>query len=56
MHQTMVKAHQEPLVVEFKQEAPPIKIVSYHHPLHLTRQQSFKKDGGHQQPSGPRWK
>ena len=55
VHQTPKEAPLEPQVVEVKKEAPPVKMASYHHPHHPVRQQSFKKEGGHQQPYGPRW-
>ena len=56
MHQITTKSHQEPHIVEFKQEAPLVKIDSYHRSHHPTRQQLFKIEGGNQQPYGPRWK
>jgi hypothetical protein len=56
VHQTTQAALPEPLVVEVKKEAPPVKIASYHHSHHPKRQQSFRKECGHQQSYGPRWK
>ena len=55
VHHTTKEAPPEPQVVKVKKEAPPIKIVSYHHSHHPIRQQSFKKENGNQQLYGPRW-
>ena len=56
IHQTTEATPLKPLVVEVKKEAPIVKIASYHHPHHPARQQPFRKECGHQQSYGPRWK
>ena len=43
VHQSTKAAPRELQVVKVKKEAPQVKIVSYHHPHHPTRQQSFQK-------------
>ena len=48
---TTKEAPVEPQVVEVHKE----KFTSYHHPYHPARQQSFQKEGGHQQSYVPRW-
>ena len=56
LHQTTEETPPESLVVEVKKKAPPVKIASYHHPHHPARQQSFRKECGHQNSYGPKGK
>jgi len=56
VHQTTEEAPLEPWVTKVTKETPLVKIASFHHPHHQARQQSFSKEGGHQQCYGPRWK
>ena len=53
VHQTIETTPPESIVAEVKKEVPLVKIASYHHPHHLARQQSFRKEGGNQQSYGP---
>ena len=55
VHQSIKVAPREPQVVKVTKEAPQVKIASYHHQHHPTRQKSFWKKSGNQQSYLPRW-
>ena len=54
VHKTTKPAPLDPEVVKVKIEAPQVKIASYHHPHHPSRQHSFRKEGGKQKSYAPR--